>query len=92
MEAWHLKLVHSAVTWAWAEDRGEPHERGEQVRSGPYLEQHQGSVMTSAVTKLILPYGGLIMTQTFAVGESAPSRPVRPEEARIASNVVRNYD
>ena len=31
------------------------------------------------------------MTQTFTVGEAAPSRPVRAEEARIASNVVRNY-
>ena len=33
----HLKLVHSAVTWAWGEDWGVPQDRGEQVRSGPYL-------------------------------------------------------
>ena len=49
-------------------------------------------MITSDQQRLTLPYGGLIMTQTFAVGESAPARPVRPEEARIASNVVRNYD
>ncbi len=31
------------------------------------------------------------MTQAFTVRETAPSRPVRAEEARVASNVVRNY-
>ena len=79
------------MTWAWAEDWGEPQDRGEQVRSGPYLGHHQRSVRGHQLG-LTLPYGGVVVMQTFAVRESAPSRPVRPEEARIASNVVRNYD
>ena len=83
--------MHSAVTWAWAEDWGEPHDRGEQVRSGPYLGHHQGSVRGQQPS-LTLPYGGAVVLQTFAVRESAPSRPVRSEEARIASNVGKHYD
>ena len=57
------------------------------MRSGPYLGHNQGSVRGQE-PGLTLPYGSAVVLQTFAVRESAPSRTVRSEEARIASNVA----
>ena len=56
------------------------------MRSGPYLG-HYHRLVRGQQLGLTLPYGGVVVMQTFAVRESAPSRPVRSEEARIASNV-----